>query len=187
MPRLVITKGTQQGTELRVDGEVVIFGRLDTCDVTLEDTKSSRRHAQLVDRGGYHEIEDLGSANGTQVNGRPVKKQRLYGGDVITIGTTEIRYQQDTASRKPRSTAAPAGGGPGTGASPSAATASPEDIQIKSAPLQFSKYKDTGSGSFLKQDILQEGGLLRTLLIVGGFLLMAAIAIGTALLTRGMF
>lgn len=193
MPRLIITKGPDQGTDFTIGDDPITFGRLATCDVTINDTKASRNHARIEARDGTHELVDLGSANGTLVNGRPVKKQRLYGGDVITIGATDIRFQAD-AARSSRSIAheaatsggpAPRGGNPAAPATSGAGFA-PGDIQIKNAPLQYSKHSAQSSGSFLRSDLLQEGGPLRWLLILGGFAVMAGVAFGTAWLVKNV-
>lgn len=202
MPRLIITKGPDEGTDFTIGDEPVTFGRLATCEVTINDTKASRNHARIEARGGAHELVDLGSANGTLVNGRPVKKQRLYGGDVITIGTTDIRFQADAArsSRSIAHDAATSRGGGGAaaanrsdaqvGASGAGASSAegfaPGDIQVKNAPLQYSKHSSASSGSFLRSDLLQEGGPLRWLLILGGFVVMAGVALGTAWLIKNV-
>jgi pSer/pThr/pTyr-binding forkhead associated (FHA) protein len=74
----------------------VIVGRDRTCDLVILDTWASRRHAQVsaVPGGGF-EVADLGSANGTQVNGVPITGATvLCDGDDITCGHTLIRYHE---------------------------------------------------------------------------------------------
>ena len=65
--------------------------------VRIKDTKASRQHARLISQGGVVEIEDLDSSNGTLLNGKPVQKRMLRHGDVIKIGTTEIRFDEQPA------------------------------------------------------------------------------------------
>jgi DNA-binding NtrC family response regulator len=70
----------------RVQGPVVI-GREATCELVLADPATSRRHARLVARGGSIEVTDLGSSNGTFVDGRPVARVIVQPGSVIRVGS----------------------------------------------------------------------------------------------------
>ena len=64
------------------------------CAVPLSDSQVSRRHAE-VRRDDYgFRVVDLGSTNGTQVNGVVVKDQLLKDGDTIVVGATSLRYQE---------------------------------------------------------------------------------------------
>jgi pSer/pThr/pTyr-binding forkhead associated (FHA) protein len=75
------------GRRLAVDAELTI-GRQD-CDVTVSSPQVSRRHAQLAPRGDSAEVTDLGSRNGTFVNGaRVAGSQALRPGDKLRIGET---------------------------------------------------------------------------------------------------
>lgn len=68
------------------------IGRTRDCDVVLPDTEVSGRHCDLVFANGHVMIHDLGSTNGTLVNGaRVVKQVRLESGDLICVGRTELR------------------------------------------------------------------------------------------------
>jgi hypothetical protein len=72
-----------------------VIGRSRECDVVLEDAGVSRRHAELrpLDASAWS-IEDLGSTNGVQVNGRTVEgKHELRSGDRIELGSTEIVFE----------------------------------------------------------------------------------------------
>jgi hypothetical protein len=73
--------------------EVATIGRLNECEVVLRDKGASRRHAQLRTRDGVTTLTDLGSTNGTRVNGDTVQSRRLSDGDKITIGTTVLEYR----------------------------------------------------------------------------------------------
>jgi hypothetical protein len=85
----------EDGTERTVPivGEVVTIGRLTECDVVLKDKGASRRHAQLRTRDGVTTLTDLGSTNGTRLNGRTVQSGVLAPGDRITIGATVIEFR----------------------------------------------------------------------------------------------
>jgi len=75
--------------------DTVTIGRLADCDVVLRDKGASRKHAQLKLRDGTWTLTDLGSTNGTRLNGQTVQSRELADGDKITIGTTVIEFQRD--------------------------------------------------------------------------------------------
>jgi FHA domain len=66
--------------------EELILGRSQTCDVVVTRPEVSRRHARLLFRDGSWFVHDLGSTNGTTVNGTRVGRCRLEAGDELTIG-----------------------------------------------------------------------------------------------------
>lgn len=69
-----------------------ILGRSRTADVHVDDVKASRRHARLFFEGGSLRAEDLGSVNGTSVNGRRIESPvTLKDGDTIEIGRSKFR------------------------------------------------------------------------------------------------
>lgn len=71
-----------------------VIGRTAECDLTIDDGKASRRHARITDQGGVVEIEDLGSSNGTLLNGKPVARRLLRDGDEVQIGKTVLTYRE---------------------------------------------------------------------------------------------
>lgn len=76
------------GRRYVLDGPVATIGRSKECDCVIRDPNVSRRHAELRRReGGAWQIEDLGSTNGIEVNGRRVSRGRLSPGDEVTLGT----------------------------------------------------------------------------------------------------
>jgi hypothetical protein len=80
------------GREVPVTGERVVIGRSRECDIRLQDANVSRRHAEVVREGDRYWIVDLGSTNGTEVDGRRVVRAELADGTRITLGGTEIRF-----------------------------------------------------------------------------------------------
>ena len=74
-----------------------VIGRGTEADIRLPDTGVSRKHVDVVLDGGTATVEDLGSTNGTLVNGRRVSRQALADGDVIRIGHSVLVYRQDGA------------------------------------------------------------------------------------------
>ena len=82
------------GTIILLDTDVV-FGRAEDSDVPLvADGTVSGRHARVFKREGSPYLEDLGSTNGTFVNGQPLAaERRLRPGDVVSVGATELVYE----------------------------------------------------------------------------------------------
>lgn len=69
-----------------------MIGRSRSCELTLKSLDASRRHAEIVNVGGGYRIRDLGSSNGTFVNGDPVDERLLKTGDRIQIGGEFITF-----------------------------------------------------------------------------------------------
>lgn len=74
-----------------------VIGRVGSCDLVIQDSKASRRHARIVVAGGVAEVEDLASSNGTRLNDKPVTRRMLRDGDRIQIGATVLVYREGTA------------------------------------------------------------------------------------------
>ena len=93
-PHLVVVAalGRQPGDVLDIpDGATM--GRGDAADINVDDAFASSAHARIYTRGDFMQLEDMGSTNGTYLNGRPVRgAERLKEADVIRIGDTEYRY-----------------------------------------------------------------------------------------------
>jgi len=80
------------GEVVPLRGEVTTVGRGQGVDIRLEDPSVSRLHAELIRRGPYVYVADLGlSRNGTRVNGRPVARRVLEDGDVLSFGAARCR------------------------------------------------------------------------------------------------
>ncbi len=80
------------------EGREVLIGRSSELDLVLVEDNVSRRHAKLVVRGGAVTLQDLGSTNGTFVNGVRVKKARLKEGDRVLIGGAILKLVRAEAS-----------------------------------------------------------------------------------------
>lgn len=98
MATIVVVQGSEAdlGAHARIDKRVVI-GRDPGNELSLSDSKASKQHAQVEPVSGLvgvrYEIRDLGSTNGTLVNGKPVKSTRkLKDGDKISIANTVLRF-----------------------------------------------------------------------------------------------
>jgi catechol 2,3-dioxygenase-like lactoylglutathione lyase family enzyme len=79
-----------EGGRITVGADPVVIGRLPECTVVLGDPNVSRRHAEIRHVGDAIVVTDLGSTNGTKVNGVQVREQHLASGDEITVGSTTL-------------------------------------------------------------------------------------------------
>jgi pSer/pThr/pTyr-binding forkhead associated (FHA) protein len=90
----VAAMGYDPGTSFDVDGGAVL-GRSNGADIRVDDPFASSAHARIFPRGDFMYVEDMGSTNGTYLNGRQLRaSQRLRIADVIRIGDSEYRYQE---------------------------------------------------------------------------------------------
>jgi hypothetical protein len=95
-PRLevVAAMGHEPGTSFDV-GNGATMGRSDGADINVDDPFASSAHARIFQRGDFMYVEDMGSTNGTYLNGRQIRTaERLKVADSIRIGDTEYRYQE---------------------------------------------------------------------------------------------
>jgi hypothetical protein len=96
---LVIVAGPAQGRRIPVrDGLVV--GRAPECGFSLNDEFASHRHFRLAICNGRVVVEDLGSGNGTKVNGRQVTNVALQPDDIIEAGNTKMLYRSSRTRRR---------------------------------------------------------------------------------------
>jgi hypothetical protein len=86
---------TTNGKSHRLDKRRVVIGRSKECDIQVADANVSRRHAEVREEGAAHWVVDLGSTNGTEVNGRRLKRAKLRPGDTITVGATELVFGRE--------------------------------------------------------------------------------------------
>ncbi len=146
--QLVMRQGPTPGATFSLEGDQLIIGRDSSSGVAINDAEVSRKHARLSFQGGKYVLEDLGSTNGTFVNGqRLASPVVLKSGDVISFGEQiMLMYEALSAdsgatvmsprkSAPPRPTAAPA---------PAyQAPAAPPPAPAYSAPLQTKKTNTT--------------------------------------------
>jgi pSer/pThr/pTyr-binding forkhead associated (FHA) protein len=91
-PPAVLSLPTGQRIELH-EGHYVLGRHLES-DIVLNDSNVSRKHAEFVCAAGEVTVRDLGSTNGTKVNGVGVSgNQLLQHGDVINFGTAQVRFE----------------------------------------------------------------------------------------------
>ncbi len=92
MPSLFVIQGRDQGTRFELDRETVSLGREASNAVQLHDTEVSRRHAEIRCDGKLCTLVDLGSSNGSYVNGQRVQHHELASGDRLQIGRTLMLF-----------------------------------------------------------------------------------------------
>lgn len=92
--RVRTAPGLRDGSAYDLSGGVLL-GRGDDVDIRLEDSFASSRHARLIPQGEVVVLEDLGSTNGTRLNGEPLAgPQPLHAGDRIQIGDSEFLFER---------------------------------------------------------------------------------------------
>jgi pSer/pThr/pTyr-binding forkhead associated (FHA) protein len=101
--RLTVTQRSEAGaapsTEVVLDEAVITLGRDKSCQVVLPQQAVSRNHARICQEGTLFFLEDLGSAYGTQINGKPLpkgEKRLLRNGDVIAIAQYDVKFDRLT-------------------------------------------------------------------------------------------
>ena len=95
-PRLevIAALGYEPGTTFDIS-QGATLGRSDSADIPVDDPFASSAHARIYARGDFMHVEDMGSTNGTYLNGRQLRgAERLKVADVIRIGDSEYRYQE---------------------------------------------------------------------------------------------
>lgn len=88
---LVLQRGGEPGMIWPLERRTITIGRNSDCEIVLDDRQVSRYHARIIWRNDHYEVEDLGSKNGTHLNGREVSEaETLHDGDEVQIA---LRYK----------------------------------------------------------------------------------------------
>ena len=102
MSKLVLMQGGT-ATPFPLSGDETVLGRHPECQIQLDSNMVSRRHARVYREGGALLVEDLGSGNGTFVNGsRVARPTPLRNGDRLKVGPVLLRYEDDAEAGPPR-------------------------------------------------------------------------------------
>ncbi len=100
MNKITINHGTFQVDERVLDHGTISLGRAADNDVQMEDETVSAHHAKIVTVFKASHVEDLGSTNGTFVNGKRVIRHTLHSGDIITAGGYQVVFYTDQGAPK---------------------------------------------------------------------------------------
>lgn len=95
---------TEGGSSIALDKPIILIGRHQECDVSLQNSsKVSRRHCCVVQVGDRYVLRDLGSMNGIRVNGHRIVETELHPGDEVAVADVIFRFRRDDApQRSPR-------------------------------------------------------------------------------------
>jgi len=104
---LIVKHGPQIGIQFPLAGDSFVLGREETCDIVIQDAEVSRRHTQLAWEGNTFIVRDLGSTNGTFVNGSQITgTTAIRPGDTVGLGQTSLILEV-RATDRPSSTSYP--------------------------------------------------------------------------------
>ena len=97
MPRIIISLDNAVVREVKLSRERTSFGRRPYNDIVMDNLSVSGEHALFHVVGNQVFLEDLGSTNGSFINGKTIKKQQLESGDLVEIAKYKIRFLADGA------------------------------------------------------------------------------------------
>jgi predicted component of type VI protein secretion system len=101
MPKLIITTDSQGKIGYEFAEDLVTIGRAPDNMIVIEDASVSSRHAQLELSGQAYRLKDLGSTNGTRVNGLSITETTLRFDDRIRFGAIDARFESDQRGSRP--------------------------------------------------------------------------------------
>jgi predicted component of type VI protein secretion system len=105
--KLVVAKGKTSVREIPLEGISTIIGRRNDCSLRIPSPLVSRQHCELTQAGSRLIVKDLGSSNGTFVNGSKIKQKELKAGDTLGVGPITFIVQLGGAAVSPSDTARP--------------------------------------------------------------------------------
>lgn len=99
---LVVVRGSLAGEEYPLDRDKLAIGRGPGVDITFDDVELSAQHAAIEFSGECFRVSDLGSTNGTFVNGKPIHAKDLKSSDRIELGRHLLQFRLEVRPREPR-------------------------------------------------------------------------------------
>jgi predicted component of type VI protein secretion system len=111
MPKLILSLDGVIVKEVQLNKSRSTIGRRFSNDIAIENLAVSGEHAVVEYTGNQMVLKDLGSTNGTYVNGKPIRKQALEYGDEIEIGRYKIQYVESTGQATTNSSSKSEGNG----------------------------------------------------------------------------
>jgi FHA domain len=91
--------GSGEARRVTIENYPFRIGRTESADLRVESVEVSREHAEITERNGMWLVRDLGSTNGTQVNGKPIQEMLLADGDILKVAETEMTFIASAASQ----------------------------------------------------------------------------------------
>jgi pSer/pThr/pTyr-binding forkhead associated (FHA) protein len=137
MAKLTVTTEAAGKASHELSEELITIGRAPDNIIRIDDASVSSRHAQLQLTGDSYHLKDLGSTNGTRVNGESVTEALLRLGDRIRFGKVEARFESDVVGETQ-----PLPEVESIGAQPAAASVRPPDFANASPFQHRTKQKD---------------------------------------------
>lgn len=140
---------------VEIDEFPFVIGRSASASFQINSTSVSREHAEIVRTPTGFCVRDLGSTNGTSVNGRPVRETPIVDGDSVSIADVEMTFVCTSMNRlqrtltKPLPRKKPAAELPGASPELSATRSLSEALLLQAIPLEWSHLADTASGDVL--------------------------------------
>ncbi|HXX40940.1 MAG TPA: FHA domain-containing protein [Chthoniobacterales bacterium] len=101
MPKLILTTETQGKVAYEFTEDLITIGRAPDNMIVIDDPSVSSHHAQIDLSGDVYRIKDLGSTNGTRVNGTPVTETQIRFDDRLRFGGIEARFEPDVRGSQP--------------------------------------------------------------------------------------
>ena len=169
---LVAQTGPASGQEFPLEGDELVIGRSADNPVSIPDTSVSRKHALVRKTADGWAVSDLGSGNGTLLNGEPIADETLLSdNDVITLGDTELRYAGGAV-----------GAGPGEDTAPAPP---PRRAPVRTARTGGAIERSTGRGrpvrtSRMAEDPVEKAKKRRKVVLIAGgsLVVILALAVG---------
>ncbi len=136
MPKLILTTETQGKVAYEFTEDLITIGRAPDNMIIIDDPSVSSRHAQMELTGDIYRLKDLGSTNGTRVNGTPITETIVRFDDRLRFGGVDARFEPDTRGSQPLPALE------GIEARPAETSAAPMDFGNASPFGQRAKQKD---------------------------------------------
>ena len=169
MPRITLQTPDGQAFEAELNADLMTVGRVEGNDLEIPDGSVSSHHGQFTNEGGHWVFTDLGSTNGTKVNGERVDRVELGHGASFEIGSVAAVFYEDAAEAVPASRG---------GTAPRTSTAASGGFGT--TPIERSAR--TGFGPKVKA----KDGPRSLLMAVGVLGLLAAVGVGFMIFSGGL-
>ncbi|MCM8535124.1 MAG: FHA domain-containing protein [Lentisphaeraceae bacterium] len=105
LPRAIILSEIMRGKSFELTKDIFTIGRTEDNDICIPDGTLSSKHAELRKDGDAYKVVDVGSTNGTRINGERIMESPLSSSDILQVGGIEILYDcEDTAHKQSNTT-----------------------------------------------------------------------------------